>query len=339
MPLPPSLKSTLLHAGGGAAVGAALGGYTAPPDERLSGALRGGMIGGLVAGGTSAMSRGPALRGEVAQRATAALPRPTAQVLQRPPTQVVARPAQAVGRTPTQVVARPAQAVGRTPTQPINPTPTQAIGHAATLPNTRQGTGPVSSAPVTPATNPPDKPYVPDTGFSPLRNPAHARAYDQDVWNSVSQYYQRNGGSPEQAAEAYRRYMVSAEQVRNSFAQKAAHDTNADNATVDRVLKVAMGTAGGALTGAVTGALISGGASAASGERDPKKLLRNAGVGAAVGGCAGYGIAHATGNCAHAAGFDAGYARRQAAEPALKSVIEQAGARILSPLDAIHAPT
>ena len=100
-------------------------------------------------------------------------------------------------------------------------------------------------------------------------------------------------------------------------------------------VKAAMSPLGGALAGAVTGGVIGGGSSALSGERDPKKLARNAAGGAVLGGCAGFGIAHNAGKSEHARGLAEGYERRKQFEPQLEELMQQAGTRLVVPLDAL----
>ena len=101
-------------------------------------------------------------------------------------------------------------------------------------------------------------------------------------------------------------------------------------------VKAAMSPLGGALAGAVTGGVIGGGSSALSGERDPKKLARNAAGGAVLGGCAGFGIAHNAGKSEHARGLAEGYERRKQFEPQLEELMQQAGTRLVVPLDALR---
>ena len=84
------------------------------------------------------------------------------------------------------------------------------------------------------------------------------------------------------------------------------------------------------------GGVIGGGSSALSGERDPKKLARNAAGGAVLGGCAGFGIAHNAGKCEHARGLAEGYERRKQFEPQLEELMQQAGTRLMGPLDALR---
>lgn len=52
----PDVRRLLLHTGAGVAGGALLGSATADPEHRMRGALQGGAIGGLAAGGVSALS-------------------------------------------------------------------------------------------------------------------------------------------------------------------------------------------------------------------------------------------------------------------------------------------
>jgi hypothetical protein len=118
--------------------------------------------------------------------------------------------------------------------------------------------------------------------------------------------------------------------------QRPIPPTNPDLSVSGEHLKAAMSPLGGALAGAITGGAISGGASAISGERDPKKLARNAAGGAVLGGCAGFGIAHNAGKCEHARGMREGYARRKQFEPQIEELMQQAGTRVLGPLDALR---
>jgi len=68
----PELRRTLGHAAMGTAGGALIGGATADPEHRVRGALQGGAIGGLAAGGISHLSGGELARaGEQAASAQA----------------------------------------------------------------------------------------------------------------------------------------------------------------------------------------------------------------------------------------------------------------------------
>lgn len=99
-------------------------------------------------------------------------------------------------------------------------------------------------------------------------------------------------------------------------------------------VKSAMSPLGGAAAGAVTGGLIGGGSAALSGERDPKKLLRNTGIGAAMGGCAGFGIAHEAGACSHAQGMNEGYSRGVMSSNKLDDLL-----KTFNPLDVLRGQT
>lgn len=255
MPLP----SSLLYAGGGALTGAALGGLTSKPEDRVQNALRGGAVGGLVGGGAAALA----------------------------------------GRNVSKLTASNSDLSGK-----LQQAETR-IGRLLGRP-----TNPVARVPITPV--PPDM--------------RRANEVVDSALNKATQAAPRNAMTPPPPAP------VTA--PRNAVTPPALvrqwPPTRMD-------MKTAMSPLQGALAGAVTGGVLSGGASAVAGERDPKKLLRNAGAGAAIGGCAGYGIAHSAGACEHAKGVAEGYARRKAVEPSLdvNELIRQA----MGPLDALRGRT
>jgi len=323
--LPPSMKRTLVHAGGGAAAGAALGGLTADPEHRVRGAVQGGAIGGLAAGGASALANRSAgqritgLKGEVASRAEQhaaeqaahAATRGEFQGLQQQYGQLNANHDQAQaalrgaatanselgGRLYTaetrlaRLTGQPSNPVSKIPITPTPPAPVAANANTVvdnTLQRAMSSTPPVSHVTPAPAARPAMTPPTPMSMAATMPMP-QAKAPFQP-WASGPQ------------------------------AQ----------------VKAAMSPLGGTLAGAVTGGAISGGASALSGERDPKKLARNVAGGAVLGGCAGFGIAHNAGKCEHARGMREGYARRKQFEPQIEELMQQAGTRVLGPLDALR---
>lgn len=315
--LPPSMKRTLLHAGGGAAAGAALGGLTSDPEHRMRGAVQGGVIGGAAAGGASFLANRSAagringLKGEVAQGAQ------QVQGLRGAHDALQAQHGQA------QAALRGAS----TEASELRGQLQQANTRIGRL--TGQPTNSVSQVPITPA---------PPSLSSSQINQANT-VVDQSLQRAAV-----NSAPPAS-------HVTPVPAARAAMTPPPPADPTSVNATpfqpwasgpmrqVTAEEKTALGPLGGALAGAVSGAAIGSGASALSGERDPKKLARNALGGAALGGCTGFGVAHAAGRCAHKQGFDAGYARRQAFEPQVEDLMREAGTRLLSPLDALRAQT
>lgn len=347
--LPPSLRRTLLHTGGGAAAGAALGGLTADPDHRLRGAVQGGAIGGLAAGGASALAnrsagqRINALKGDVAtgaqraeqlaqqhaaEQAAHAATQGEFQGLQQQYGQLNANHEQAQmalrgasrvnsdlgGRLYTaetrlaRLTGQPSNPVSHVP---MTPAPPHMVGQAndavdRALQTAVSATPPVSHVTPVPTARAAMTPPPPAAQTTPNATP-----------------FQPWASGPMQAAQTTPNATPFQPWASGPMAQ----------------VKAAMSPLGGAVAGAVTGGVIGGGSSALSGERDPKKLARNAGLGAAIGGCAGYGIAHNAGKCEHARGLREGYERRKQFEPQIEELMQQAGARLLGPLDALRDAT
>lgn len=298
--LPPSMKRTLLHAGGGAVAGAALGGATANPEHRLRGALQGGAIGGLAAGGGSALAsrsagqRINALKSDVAQGASAL-------------------------RTATEETG-----ALKGQLQAANTRVARLLGQ----PSSMSMTMPSVQAP-------PALARMQDAAHAATPMPRFPEQANSQVENVLQKAM--SGPPPAPPAAPFQAWASGPVAQTPPVAPFQSWASGPMSQAPTMLAKAAMSPLGGSAVGALGGALISSGASAASGERDPKKLLRNAAGGAVAGGCMGYGIAHAAGQCGHAAGFDAGYERRKAAEPALRDLMQQAGTKILSPLDAIRA--
>jgi len=316
------MKRTLLHAGGGAAAGAALGGLTADPGHRLRGAVQGGAIGGIAAGGASALAnrsagqRINALKGDVAagaQRAEQLAQQHAAEQAAHAATQselggrlytaetrlarLTGQPSNPVSLIPmTPVPAQANAVVDRALQTAVSPTP--PVSHVTPVPPARAAmTPPPPAAQTTPNAVP----------FQP--------------WASGPMAQVRAAMTPPPPA---------AQTTPNAVPfQPWASGPMAQ-------VKAAMSPLGGALAGAVTGGVIGGGSSALSGERDPKKLARNAAGGAVLGGCAGFGIAHNAGKSEHARGLAEGYERRKQFEPQLEELMQQAGTRLVVPLDALR---
>lgn len=341
--LPPSMKRTLLHAGGGAAAGAALGGLTADPEHRLRGAVQGGAVGGLAAGGATALAnrsagqRINALKGDVA---TGAQQYAAAQAAH-----ATERMAHGVTRGQMNMLRQQhaAEQAAHAATQgefqglqqqygQLNANHEQAqmalrgasaanseLGGRLYTAETRlarltgQPSNPVSHVPMTPV-------------------PAQANAVvDRALQTAVSPTPPVSHVTPVPPARAAMTPPPPAAQTTPNAVpfQPWASGPMAQ-------VKAAMSPLGGALAGAVTGGVIGGGSSALSGERDPKKLARNAAGGAVLGGCAGFGIAHNAGKCEHARGLAEGYERRKQFEPQLEELMQQAGTRLMGPLDALR---
>lgn len=307
MPLaiPPSLQRTLLHAGGGAAAGAALGGLTSESGHRLHGAMQGGAIGGLAAGGASALANHSAgqringLKGEVANITK-----------NHEQAQMALRGAQGIhnelSTANSQLSNRLYEAdtrIARLTGKPSNPV-------------TRM---PMTPVPAAPQSGPPPTPtQVTPTPTPPAQfSPEHANTL---VDHSLS--------------------IAMAPTLSASMAPTGRQAMLPPPPLPQQQVKAAMSPLGGALTGAVTGGMIGGGASALSGERDPKNLARNAGLGAAVGGCAGFGIAHNAGKCEHARGkaigYEQGYGDRSSVNEEIGKALNAAGAKLQVPLDVLR---
>lgn len=319
--LPPSMKRTLVHAGGGAAAGAALGGLTADPEHRLRGAVQGGAIGGLAAGGASALANRTAgqrinsLKGDVAARAEQHAAEQAAHAATRGEFQGLQQQ-----HDQAQMALRGASAAN----SDLGSRLYTAETRLARL--TGQPSNPVSKIPITPAPSAPVAASANTVVDNTLQRAMRSTPPVSHVTPAPTARPAMTPPAPMSMAAT-----MPMPQAKPPFQPWASGPL--------AQVKAAMSPLGGALAGAVTGGVISGGASALSGERDPKKLVRNAAGGAVLGGCAGFGIAHNAGKCEHARGMREGSARRKQFEPQIEELMQQAGTRILGPLDALRGAT
>lgn len=317
--LSPSMRRSLMHAAGGTAAGAALGGLTADPEHRMRGALQGGAIGGIAAGGASALANHSAgqringLKGDVAAQAAAhAATTNEFQGLQQQYGLLNANHEQA------QMALRGASRVNgdlNAQISGLNGKITAADTRIARLLKEPSNMAPVSGVPITPA--------------PPQPRPAYAPTQPQQANAVVDRALQAANSSTPPVSH------VTPVPARPAVTPPPPAPFQPWASGPMQAQKVAMGPLGGAMAGAVTGGIISGGASALSGERDPANLARNAGLGAVVGGGAGYGIASSAGGSGYASGHTAGYERRKAFEPQIDALTQQA----LSPLDVLRGMT